>query len=71
MQYFPVANPRCSCEADATWETAIQHVRRGRPIPGRRNSLLRHAKQIHHARKRDGALFWHWSDVEVTEPPEF
>lgn len=61
MRLYPVANPRCGCEADVTVESAVQRVVRGKP------RTLRTAKQIFHYRERDQAHFWHWSDQDVVQ----
>ncbi len=61
MKLYPIANPRCRCEADVTVESAVLRVPRGMP------RQLKAAKQIHHYRKRDQAHFWHWSDQDVVQ----
>lgn len=59
MNLYPVNTPTCGCDADRTFETTVQSVRRGNP------PQVKRAKRIHHERDRDGARFWHWSDQEV------
>lgn len=61
MKLYPVSDPRCGCDADVTAETSVRDALRGPPGDRRR----KRAKMIFHARRSDGARFWHWSDQAV------
>ncbi len=72
MKLYPVANPRCVCEADITAETTMLTERRGEwngllGVAAEVVWTIRRAKKVHHYRDRDQAHFWHWSDRQVVK----